>query len=103
MNEKTELDKALRGYKRFFFYSFLYGVCMLGIMTYWIIGKEEIIDIAEQIIFLKVFIKQLHGMTAQGIFLICLISFVLSSAQAYKLYKILLLVNERLKNNQTNS
>lgn len=103
MNEKNDLDKALKDFKKYFLLILLWQVIMLGVMTYWIIDDEFVIDLAENLFVLKESIKMLHRHTAYGIFISCLILIIISSIQVLKLYKIVFLLNEQIKNNKTNS
>ena len=110
MNEINELDKALKSFKKYFFLNLLFSVMMLGFTTYWIISDEVLIDIPQQIPFLKAFIKILYRHMAHGIFLSCLISIIMCSIQVVKLFKVVLLLNEQInllkkqiENNKANS
>ena len=103
MNEKTEVDLALEEFNKYFWINFLLGVISIGAVTCWIIGQDGIIDYAGQIPLLKIFIKKLNSLTAFGILLSSVASIVASFKQLNKLYKVVYLMNEQMKNNKTSN
>lgn len=87
--EANDFNKLIIEFRRSLW---LNPMIMLGlglILTAWLIGKGEMLEIAETTSFIKMYVERMHKYTAIAIFCLLFMSLLYNSVQMLLIYKMI--------------